>query len=304
MPLTEMLLTGHMAPATSTNAYITSPIASYVDICVESSAVGSPLIPAHTDVAGREINIYSHFTASQDRISVAETNKDLWDDDFPDGEHNSACGNDAMHGILETIPEEQARSSLSRLERSSIEDMSIRDFASMSSVVEYTRTSGSSSLGSAEVGCMQAALPTKGENMSIVDLEERPPSLQSASWHAHNATDQDFAHWASTNPSEIRSNPCRGALGGFESFLHSMPTLADAQPLTESLSPVALLAAARANKVEGNPPEQVLAQFELLADLYEAAQAYPDAYHIRNLVSRKALERFARDKYSDSQWQI
>lgn len=79
--------------------------------------------------------------------------------------------------------------------------------------------------------------------------------------------------------------------------------LTSSHELTKKISPMALLHLVESGNVLGILSDQDIPRIERLAEVFEAARSYEDAYLLRRLVLQQTVTRYERDKASAEPWQ-
>ena len=270
-----------------------------VESPTESCDAGILLNPAHKNIAGRIDDVDSYIMAARESIVVADSNKPFGDEHLPYTGDEPAYGHDPINETPETTHAERPMSMLSKHEHSSSEDSSVRDhasIASMSSIQETSSNSHGSTPASTEASGTQALPSTQVEYPSVTELNENfcPPSPQAIDWSTMVATDPDIN----------MTTPANGHTLDYVSSksLHSKPDLVDVIPPTVRVSVIELLGVAESDNLFKKLQDQALERIELVADLFEAAQAFEDAYKLRRLVLLQAIHRYEQGRSSDNPW--
>ena len=269
-----------------------------VDSTAEPSHAGVLLVPEYENIVGRINDVDSYLMAARESI-LADSDKPSSDENLPYTGTEPAFAHDIMHESSETTHAERPISLLSRYERSSTEEASSRDhtsIASMSSIHEASNTSSGSTRASAETSGTPALLSTQVEYPAAMELDESsyPSSPHAPEWSTMVVTDPDID----------LMNPEYDHTSGYGDFnsLRSKPNLVDATPSIVRVSVMELLGAARSDDLFRKLNDRALRKIELLADLFEAAQAFEDAYQLRRLVLLQAIHIFEQDRLSENPW--
>jgi hypothetical protein len=114
----------------------------------------------------------------------------------------------------------------------------------------------------------------------------------------------DWSKMVATDPDINMTTPENGHRLDYASTnsLHSKPDLVDVAPPTGRVSVIELLGAAESNSLFRKLQDRALRKIELLADLFEAAQSFEDAYKLRRLVLLQAIHLYEQDRLSDNPW--
>ena len=284
------------------NHYLRDGNAALVESPTESCDAGVLRIPEHENIAGRIEDVDSYLMAARENTVDADSNKPLDGEHLPYTGNEPAYGHYTVHETLETTHAERPMSMLSRSEHSPTEDLSFRDHASilsissMSSIQDTSNTSNGSTPASAEASGIHALPPTQVEYPSIMELEENscPLSPQVTDWSKMVTTDPDINMTTPENGDRLDYASTNS--------LHSKPDLVDVAPPTVRVSVIELLGAAESDSLFRKLQDRALRKIELLADLFEAAQAYEDAFKLRRLVLLQAIHLHEQDRLSDNPW--
>lgn len=125
--------------------------------------------------------------------------------------------------------------------------------------------------------------------------EERPDSSLSSFGRPSTeaASARDYGSILSVGDSTEDSSPSQ----------HTLPNLTNSSELTEKVSPVAFLLLVESNKMLAPLSEHDLSRIEGLAESFEAAQSYDDAYKLRRFVLLQGIARYGRERESRSPWE-
>ena len=192
-----------------------------------------------------------------------------------------------MEGMLEPIPEERPASSLSKFEHSSIEDASSRDYGSVSSLSPNHGQFSNLSHSPLPLADVQKYLATQSAPMverldSRSGVRENVQQEDYTSIQHVNITDvgQDCDMAGTNSTAELSVDATSPA--GAEPYIQQ--ALAPSSAPTREVSPIALLLMIESKHIPVDLSEGDAFRIEKLAELFECARSYQDAYQLRRLL--------------------
>jgi hypothetical protein len=229
----------------------------------------------------------SETTTAQECVTINEVNNYPCTADAEMEFHSLISDVNIMEGMSEPIPEERPTSSLSKFEHSSIEDASSRDYGSVSSLSpNYGHFSNlsHSPLPLADVQNYMApqSAPTVDRSDSRSRVRENAQQEDYTLIQDVETTDTD-QDWDMTGSNSIAELPIDATSpAGAEPYMQQ--ALAPLPAPTYEVSPTALLLMIESKHILIDLSEGDAVRIEKLAELFECARSYQDAYQLRRLL--------------------
>lgn len=244
-------------------------------------------------------------TTAQEHIDMIGPDQNPWTN-VPRGiGREMDFDNERMEGVLVNIPGERSVSALSRPDDISVEDASLRDYGSVSSTNFAFGASDSQQLSpnpSAAVLSSQACSPTSTAQSSESESETRGVLEREAVFSAQDVekigSDPD---WNMTPPTATAQATFH-VEDPFSNSSFTHPALVPTPMLTREVSPTALLLMLEPGRYSGELSEEDIFRIQQLAEVFECARSYEDAYQLRRMVftqPTRAPHRAVRRTVSD-----
>ena len=227
-------------------------------------------------------------TTAQECITINGVSNHPYTADAATEFHSLISDVNKMEGMLEPIPEERPASSLSKFEHSSIEDASSRDYGSVSSLSPNHGQYSNLSHSPLPVADAQQNYLAPQSAQTIERSDTRSGVRENAQQEDYTSIqdietidadeDWDIAGTNSIAELPIDATPPANAEPYMQQGLAPLPAL------THEVSPTALLLMIESKHIPIDLSERDAVRIEQLAELFECARSYQDAYQLRRLL--------------------
>lgn len=256
------------------------------------------------DIMNDTINAETDDTTAEGYIVQIQGDDHPWTHGYGTGVRSFGSNVGNMDGVLDTIPEERPASSLSGFERSSTEDTSGRDYSSISSIGLALGESGSLSRSPNPMpGVPSSPAPLVRlsgewlESTDCISAEQDPLSPDQDANTVSVDLDWDMADTSTAGGVLLEAILPTG------SDPNAHPVLMPTQNLTRDVSPMALLLMIESSRVSGELSQGDIFRIEQLAEIFECARSYHDAYQLRRLVFLQAADTSRVDSTGSHAWE-